>query len=212
MRLDEALRLHEHTARATARVVDAALERLQHLDQHAHDRTRCVELAAALTLSDRELAEEILVDAAEHVLTMVLVLEREVGEQLDDLAEPDLIGLRPGIVLGQHAFEARVFGFEQQHRLVEQLADGRLDAGSVLLDESPPRPVGHPEDVVADIKITLVDERRLLGIGERAGAPLLETVRDVFQENEAERDVFVLRSVHIAAQFVSRGPQRRLKR
>jgi hypothetical protein len=75
MRLDEALRLDEHAARAAARVVHAGLERLQHLDQHAHDRACRVELAAALALGDRELAEEIFVDAAEYVLAMVLVLK-----------------------------------------------------------------------------------------------------------------------------------------
>ena len=34
---DELLALHEHAARAAAGVVDAALVRLEHLDQHAHD-------------------------------------------------------------------------------------------------------------------------------------------------------------------------------
>jgi hypothetical protein len=62
------------------------------------------------------------------------------------------------MVLGQHAFEARVLGFEQQHSLIEQLADCRLDAGGSLLDEIPPRSVGHPEDVVANVEITLVDK------------------------------------------------------
>jgi hypothetical protein len=45
-----------------------ALKRLQHVDQHAHDRARRIELAAALLVGDGELAEEIFLDAAEHVL------------------------------------------------------------------------------------------------------------------------------------------------
>ena len=33
---------------------------------------------------------------------------------------------RPGVVLGQHALEARVVAFDGDHRLIDQLADGGL--------------------------------------------------------------------------------------
>ena len=75
MRLDEALGLDEHAARAAARIEDAALERLDHLDQQLDDAARRVELPAALALGDGELAEEIFVDPPEHVLPAVLVAE-----------------------------------------------------------------------------------------------------------------------------------------
>ena len=68
VRLDELLALDEHAARAAARVVDAALVRREHLDEHADDAARRVELAALLALGARELGEEVLVDAAEDVL------------------------------------------------------------------------------------------------------------------------------------------------
>jgi hypothetical protein len=100
----------------------------------------------------------------------------------------------------------------QQHGFVEQLTDRRLDAGRVLFDEIPPRLVGHPEDVVADVEVPLVDEQRLLGVRERAGAPLFETVRNVFQKNEAERDMLVFGGIHVAAQLVRSGPKGGLKR
>ena len=61
-------RLHEHAAGAAAGVVDAALVRREHLDQHADDAAGRVELAALLALGAGELAEEVLVDAAEDVL------------------------------------------------------------------------------------------------------------------------------------------------
>ena len=66
--LHERLGLHEHAARAAARVIDAALVRFQHFHQHAHDRAGRVELAAALALRAGEAAEEIFIDAAEQVL------------------------------------------------------------------------------------------------------------------------------------------------
>ena len=70
--LHELLALHEHAARAAAGVVDAALERLDHLDQQLDHAARRVELAAALALGAGEAPEEVLVDAAEHVLAAAL--------------------------------------------------------------------------------------------------------------------------------------------
>ena len=77
---DEFLGLHEHAAGAAARVVDAALVGLQHLDQHAHDRARRIELAAALALGAGEAAEEVFVDAAENVLGLVARLAHPMPE------------------------------------------------------------------------------------------------------------------------------------
>src|SRR5581483_11075886 len=68
MLADERLALDEHAARSAAWVVDAPLERLDHLDNQAHDASRGVELAALLAFSAGELAEEVFVDAAEDVL------------------------------------------------------------------------------------------------------------------------------------------------
>jgi hypothetical protein len=39
----------------------------------------------------------------------------------------------------------------------------------------------------------------------------LERIRDVFEENQAERDVLVLGGVHVVAQRVGRLPQLRLE-
>jgi hypothetical protein len=132
-------------------------------DRFEERRTRALaDPEEAPLVDERDLAEEVFVDAAEHVLAVVLVLESEVGEQFDDLTEPDLVEFRPGVILGQHAFEAWVLGLKQQHSLVEKLTNRRLHARGVGLDEILPRPVGHPEDVVADIEVSFVD---YLGIG-----------------------------------------------
>ena len=82
--LDEAFGLNEHARRAAAGIVDAALIRLEHLDQQPHDATRREELAAELALSLGKLAEEVLVDAAERVAGFgAVVPEADVGDQVD---------------------------------------------------------------------------------------------------------------------------------
>ena len=70
--LHELLALDEHAARAAARVVDAALVRGEHFDQHADDATGRIELAALLAFGTGELGEEVFVDAAQDVLGAVL--------------------------------------------------------------------------------------------------------------------------------------------
>ncbi len=59
MPLDKACALHEHTARPTGRVEDAAVVGLNDLDDEADDGSGGEELAAALALAHGELAEEI---------------------------------------------------------------------------------------------------------------------------------------------------------
>ena len=108
VRADELHRLHEHPRRAAAGVVDPPPPGLQHLDQELDDAARGVELAALLALGARELREEVLVDAAEHVLGAgVRVAHPDVADHVDELAEPLLVERRAGVVLGQHVLERR---------------------------------------------------------------------------------------------------------
>jgi len=88
----ELFRLHEHAARAAAGVIDASAVGFEHLHQHAHHRAGRVELAAALAFGAGELAEEVFVHAAEHVLGPVgFFAQADVGEQVDELAEHHLV-------------------------------------------------------------------------------------------------------------------------
>ena len=65
--LDELRALHEHAARATRGVEDAALERLQDLDDEPDDRVGGEVLATALAFLGGEVGEEVLVDESERV-------------------------------------------------------------------------------------------------------------------------------------------------
>ena len=83
---------------------------------------------------------------------------------------------------------------------------GLLGAG---LEVGPAGLGGHPEDVLGLVFV------RVFGIGagvvalagEELGAVFLEGVGDVFEEDQAEDDVLVLRRVHVVAQLVRGEPE-----
>ena len=65
--LDEVARLHEHAARPAGGIEDGAVVRLDDIDDGLDDGGRREELAIVMRALLRELDQEILVDAAEHV-------------------------------------------------------------------------------------------------------------------------------------------------
>ncbi len=102
---DELDGLDEHALGAAARVVDPPLVGLDHLHQEPNDAAGRVELTALLALGAGELGEEVIVDAAENVLgAAFLVIHPDVGDEVDELAEPGLVERGSGVVLGEHAF------------------------------------------------------------------------------------------------------------
>jgi ATP phosphoribosyltransferase len=60
-----------HAAGAAAGIVDAAFVGSEHLDEEADDALRSVKLAASLAFGTGELAEKVLVNAAEDVFRTV---------------------------------------------------------------------------------------------------------------------------------------------
>ena len=65
---DELVRLHEHAARAAARVIDDALIGLDELGNQLHDAGGRVELAVLLGTARSEDLQEVLVDAPDEIL------------------------------------------------------------------------------------------------------------------------------------------------
>ena len=121
MGLDEAFGLYEHARRAAAGVVDAALVRLQHFDQEAHDAARREEFAAELALSLRELGEEVLVDAAERVARLgAVALEPDVGDQVDQALHLLRRNAAAGVVARQLAFEIRIVALDGKNGVIDQ--------------------------------------------------------------------------------------------
>ena len=205
VRADELDRLHEHAGGAAAGIVDPAPVRLQHLDQELDDTARRVELAALLALGAGELRQEVLVDAADHVLRAgVLVAHLEVADHVDELAEPLLVEGGTGVVLGQHVLEHRVVAFDRRHRVVDELADDRLPR--LGLEMAPARLARHPEDAHRPVLIRVLRVGALGLLAFELGVPLLEGVGDVLEENQAQDHVLVLRRVHRAPQRVGHAP------
>ena len=115
--LDEVAGLHEHAARAAGRVEHRAVVGLDDVDDGLHDRGRREELAVVVRLLDRELGEEVLVDAAEDIAGGLLdLLAVEEAHQVFEH-----LGLEDAVVLGQHAQQRLELGLDGGHRLGDEL-------------------------------------------------------------------------------------------
>ena len=127
--------------------------------------------------------------------------------KVDQFAQHHLVERRAVVVLGQHALEAGIGLLDLGHRLVDQLADGRLLG--VGLQMRPARLLRHPEHVLGEVFV------RVLGGGgvfrQQCGALRLEGVRDVLEEDQPERDVLVVGRLKVLAQLVGGEEQLRLE-
>ena len=202
--------LHEHAARAAARVVDAALVGREHLDEDPDDVGRRVELAALLALGARELGEEVLVDAAERVLGAVGGgAEGDVAHEVDELAEALLVEAGPGVVLGQHALERGL------SRSIAVIASSTrvpiVGCGALGLEVRPSGFLRHPEDARGAVLVGVLGVGALGAVGLELGVLGLERVRDVLQEDQAQDDVLVFGGVHVVPQGVGGLPELRLE-
>ena len=101
MGADELYGLDEHARRAATGVVDAAVVRLQHLHQQAHDGARGVELAALLALGAGELGEEVLIDSSQDVPGAgFLIPYIYVADEVHQLAQARLVESGTCVVFG----------------------------------------------------------------------------------------------------------------
>ena len=124
--VDKLQRLHEHTARSTAGVIDLALERLDHLGNQVDHAFGRVELTSTLAFSGCEFAQKVLV----HPPNDILFLVRDgvdVVDRVDQCRQLAAIQAQAGeVVVGQCALERRVVLL---HRM-----QGRIDLdGNVIL-------------------------------------------------------------------------------
>ena len=129
------------------------------------------------------------------------------ADEVDELAEPLLVEARPGVVLRQHALEARVVALDGDHRVVDDLADGRAawrwPGGAASAPPSAPRRRSR-----RGTRPGLRGRRPVFAFAcEQLGVLLLEGVGDVLEEDQAEDDVLVLGRVHVVAQLVGRLPE-----
>lgn len=208
--LDELLALHEHAARAAARVIHPAFVGSQHLDQRADHAPRRVELAALLPLGTGELPQKVLVHPAQNILRPVLlVAQADGGDKVDQLPQPLFVEHGSGVDLRQDALQTRVVAFDGDHGVVDQLSDLRL-----LRTCLETRPAGfgrHPEHVLRPILVLVLGVGPLILLGQEPVVHLFEGVADVLQKDQPEHHVLVLGRIHIVPHLVRRQPQRRLE-
>ncbi|MGQ4810040.1 hypothetical protein NKDENANG_03485 [Candidatus Entotheonellaceae bacterium PAL068K] len=167
---DEAFALHEESAGAHGRVVNAAFVGLQHVDNEGDDGLGGVILAALFALTQGELAEEVFVDMAEDVSGLQgFVVKRDLGDFVDELAK-DVGGyLAAGVVFIEHVFEFGIFLFDFFQGVIDEFANAgecvasllavldvdlraRRDPG-VVLQILPTGQGGHPEDVFLGVEV-----------------------------------------------------------
>lgn len=72
---------------------------------------------------------------------------------------------------------------------------------------SPARRKRHPEYLVAEVFVAVFG---IVAIGGAVGKPPVfgfKSIRNVFQEDQAQHDVLVFGGVHVGAEFVGGGPE-----
>ena len=120
-----------------------------------------------------------------------------------------LVERRPAEILRQDSLESWIVPLDGDHRLVDQLADGRLLG--VVLQVLPASLRRHPEDVVRPVLVRVFGIGPFAHFGEQFLMPFLKGVGDVLEEDQSEYDVLVLGRIHVVAELVSRQPELGLK-
>jgi len=112
---------------------------------------------------------------------------------------------------GEDAFEAGVVALDGEHGVVDNFADGGLFGGG--FEVRPAGFLGDPEDVGGQVFVAVfgIGAFEFAGVGGEEGAAFFEGVGDVFEEDEAEDDVFVFGGVHVGAEFIGGLPEGRFE-
>ena len=142
----------------------------------------------------------------QHISAAILgFVHSDVADQVDEAAEVGGIEVAAGIDFGQHAAQAGVIALDGVHGVVNIFADfGRFGAG---LQIAPTGGGRHEEDVFGPVFIPIFWISAKIFLGHQLGVQRLEGVGDVFEEDEAEEDVFIFGGVDVLAQLVGRFPQ-----
>lgn len=131
--LDEFFTGDEESAGAHGGVINTAFVGLKHFDDEGDDGLGGVILAALFAFTQGELAEEVFVDMAEDVFGVQgFVVERDLGDFVDELAEDIGVYLAACVVFIEHIFEFGVFLFDFFQGVVDEFADAGEFVGDLL--------------------------------------------------------------------------------
>lgn len=208
---NEFVRLHEHAARAAARVVDDPLVRLDELGDKLNDAGGRVELAVLLRAADGERLQEVLIHASDKVFLVVAFLA-----DLGDLVYERLNGALGRAERGEQAQRQRAL--KRGVRLL-RLAHGIVDDGgdrvvACVVDKvGPPCGFGQIEHVDRVVERRLLKERWDVAVLlDKLFAAIIELVAGELQEYEANDSVAVLLHAAYATKRDATVPQHLLKR
>src|SRR5665647_2777821 len=109
------------------------------------------------------------------------------------------------VVLREHVLERGVAALDVFHRAGDRLANGWLTGP--LLEVHPASAPRDPEDVGGAVFVDVFGVGAVSLLGDQARVVLLERVRDVLEEDQAEDHMLVLAGVHVAAERVCRLPE-----
>ena len=173
---DKPRRLDKHAAAAAAWVIDPPIEGLEHFHQRFDHTLRREELPGQLALLLGEFPQAVLVGVPQNILAVSVLYHLEVSKQIDHIAQPPLVQLRAGKILGEDVFQLFVFLFNTAHGIVDHCADFRRMGGGG--DHAPPGILRHEEDVFGCILVDIF--LKTVTLSHKFIIFSLETVRDVF--------------------------------
>ena len=127
MRLNKLCALHEHTAGATAAIINAAVvKRAQNSNQRFDYAGRRVEFAATNTFFFRKLSDAVFIGAPQKIFTLFCVAHIDiVGKNIDHIAQHPLIEVRTGVVLRKYIFQCFILRLNRSHGRINDSADLR---------------------------------------------------------------------------------------
>ncbi len=199
-------RRHEHAARPAGGIEHGAAIGLYHVHDHAHERLWREEHAVIACHGGGELAEEVLIDAPDDVVAVLV--EGGVVEDADDAAQKFVAQL--GVGVGQHAAQGGVHRRDARHGLVDSPA--RVGAVREVEQVVVARGLGQEHRALRGVVRGLLGrfasrERCALGVYLRIRA--LEAPPGVAQEDEAQHGhaVLLARQLGVGAQIVRRLPK-----
>ena len=92
-----------------ARVVNAAVIRLQYLDKRADDAGGRVKFSGKIALLFRKFRETILIGAPENIFAVAVLHHLNISKEIDNLAKPPFVQFHAGKVFEQDILEPFIF-------------------------------------------------------------------------------------------------------
>src|SRR6266511_5927076 len=137
--------LHEHTARTAARVEHLTFGGFEHGRERLHDARGREVFTTALAFGIGELADEVIIDAPEHVHSAGFRTKDFLGKKIDEASDAFLVEIRAGVDGREQTLEFWKCPFEQGEDVVQ--LDFDIIGPGDLDDVVPPGLFRDEEDV-----------------------------------------------------------------